>query len=157
MIEQQNIHLRVAEVLRDLGRKECIETAALLAHSDKHNRRLHLRSLSLSSDEAALVAIALKGNEATGDTNIESISFSHNRGLGNDGAIALINALPISIRELGFVNCGIRVLGGQELLRWMESATNLKMMCAEQNSFSDKLKSEYHKFSIANPQIMVVV
>ena len=64
--------------------------------------------------------------------------------------------LPKSILEIGLVNCGINDIGGAEILNWMRSASSLRMICIEQNNFSENLKSEFKQFSNHNPQILVV-
>jgi hypothetical protein len=54
------------------------------------------------------------------------------------------------------VDCGIRDVGGVEILNWMRRATDLQMICVEQNNFSEKLRLEFNQFSIANPQVFIV-
>lgn len=157
MKQHKNIQSKIAEVLRRIGRKECLEKAELLTGSENKSSSLNLRSLGLIHTEAMQLALVLKEIESKGNSKIDSISFSYNSSLKDKGAVTLIKSLPISIRELGLVNCGIGETGGQELLNWVKSAPNLKMICAELNSFSDKLKSDFRKFSIQNPQIIVVV
>jgi len=157
MESDKNVQLKIAEVLRKIGRKECFEKAELLANLENNSSRLNLRSIGLRDNEVQQLATVLRDMERKRDATIDSISFSYNTLLKDKGVIALITSLPISIRELGFVNCGIEEKGGQALLSWMRNAPNLKMMCAEQNSFSDKLKSAFRKFSIDNPDILLVV
>jgi hypothetical protein len=157
MEQDKNSQLRVAEILRSFDRKECFEKAELLANSEHKSSSLNLRNLGLKATEVLELAFVLKDIENKGGSTIDSISFSYNSSLEDKGAVTLIKSLPISIRELGFVNCGIGENGGQELLNWMRNAPSLKMICAEQNLFSDKLKSNFIKFSVENPQIIVVV
>jgi hypothetical protein len=153
MEPHQSIQSAIAGLLRRTGRKECLEKAALLETSEHNSSSLNLRRLGLTHTEVTQLALVLKET----DSSIDSISFSYNHSLKDEGAIALIKALPLSVRELGFVNCGMGESGGQELLNWVKKAPNLKMICAELNSFSEKLKSDFMTFSIQNPQIMVVV
>jgi hypothetical protein len=155
--QPKNIQSRIAGILRKTGRRECLEKAALLENSEQNSSRLHLRNLGLLPEEVMQIASVFKEMERSGNFNIDSISFSYNHSLRDEGAVALIKSLPISIRELGLVNCGIGETGGQELYNWIKNAPNLKMICAEQNSFSDKLRSDFMNFSIQNPQIIVVV
>lgn len=108
-------------------------------------------------EEVIQLASLFKEMEHNGNSDIDSISLSYNHSLKDEGVVALMNSLPISIRELGLVNCGIGETGGQELFKWVKNAPDLKMICAEQNSFSDKLRSDFMNFSIQNPQIIVVV
>ncbi len=157
MDQDKNIQSKIAGILRKIGRKECIEKAELLIDSENKSNGLNLRSLGLRAAEVMQLALVLKDIEKTGNPKIDSISFSYNSLLKDKGAIIIIKSLPISIRELGFVNCGIEDSGGQELLNWMKNAPNLSMVCAERNSFSDKLKSDFAKFGIEYPNVIVVV
>ena len=157
MNHDKNIQSKIAEILRNIGRKECLEKAEFLLDSENQSSSLNLRSLGLNATEVIQLAGVIKDVEKEGNAKIDSISFSYNNSLKDKGAVTLIKSLPISIRELGFVNCGIGDNGGQELLDWMRNALNLRMMCAEQNLFSDQLKLDFKKFSIENPKIMVVV
>ncbi len=157
MKQHKNIQWKVAEILRGTGRTECIQKAEALANSENNSSSLNLRSLNLKHNDAMQLASVIKEIDSIEHSIIDSISFSYNDSLKDEGAITLIKSLPPSIRELGLVDCGIGEAGGQELLNWVKRAPNLKMICAELNSFSDKLKSDFRKFSIQNPQIIVVV
>jgi hypothetical protein len=88
---------------------------------------------------------------------LTSISFSYNGALGDAGAITLSKSLPSDISEIGLVKCGIADRGGIEILHWMKSATQLRMICIEQNNFSEQLKFEYRQFSANHPKVLVVV
>ena len=154
MDQRKSSSYKIADVLINIGRKECLEKAELLLNSEQNSKILNLRSLDLETSEAEPLALVLYENQ---NTDVESISFSYNSSLKDEGAVALIKSSPHSIRELGFVNCGMGDIGGQALLNWMRDAPHLKMMCAELNHFSDKLKSEFKRFSMENRQILVVV
>lgn len=152
----KNIFTEIAEILRNIGNKACLEKATFLEHAS-NNKSLHLRGLELGPLEALKIAKALKETQTNGVFQISSISFSNNHSLGDQGAIALLNALPLSIHELGLVNCGIGDVGGEELLAWVSNTSNLQMVCAEKNNFSDSIKMNFRKFSIEHPEITVVV
>lgn len=92
-----------------------------------------------------------------GHSAIDSISFSYNHTLGDEGAISIIHSLPPSIRELGLVDCGIGDRGGRALLDWMRKSAHLTMICTEQNEFSESLKLDFIKFRNENPTILVIV
>lgn len=77
--------------------------------------------------------------------------------IGDSGAIAIASSLPISIQEIGLVNCGISDIGGTEILHWIKKSTNLQMICIEGNDFSNKMKMGFYLFKKSNPQIMVVI
>jgi hypothetical protein len=54
------------------------------------------------------------------------------------------------------VDCGIGDRGGTEILNWAKASSNLKMICIEQNNFSEKLKMEFNVFKKENLRITVV-
>ena len=119
--------------------------------------QLHLRNLGLTSSEVMAIAQALSEGTTGKKNALRSVSFSYNPLLGDRGAIALAKAFPPSIVEIGLVNCSIGDPGGKELLEWAKRARNLRMICIEQNNFSENLKMEFRKFSHNHPHIMVVV
>lgn len=153
----KNIHYSLAEILRNIGRKECLEKAEFLERSNSQNTSLSLRDLGLKASEIQQLAIVIGDIGKKSEVIIDSISFSYNSLLKDEGAITLIKSLPKSLCELGLVNCGIEEVGGQALLDWVQNAPNLKMICAEDNSFSNNLKLDFKKFSKENPEIIVVI
>jgi hypothetical protein len=158
MEHNKSIQSKVAKILRDTGRPECMEKAEQLTRKEIRSKALNLKSLDLQAHEVLEIAKALKDIDGQkGDYSLESISLSYNNVLNDEGVLTLLPNLPLSIRELGLVQCGIGEVGGRALLDWVVNAPNLEMICAEQNAFSHQLKLEYVHFSIANPQVIVVV
>lgn len=154
MSNNRNIQQQSAAVLRKIGSKACIEKARTLESSATPMTSFNFRSLGLSLPAIISIAAILKrekDNEA-----IASISFSYNRLLGDEGAIALAQSLPDSIREVGLVDCRIGEKGGTALLDWIKEAPNLKMICIEQNHFSDALRMAFRDVSKERPNTLVV-
>lgn len=114
----------------------------------------NFRSLGLSLPAIVSIADILKREKE--NQAITSISFSYNRLLGDAGAIALAQSLPDSIREVGLVDCRIGEKGGTALLDWIKEAPNLKMICVEQNQFSDALRMAFREVSKERPNTRVV-
>ena len=111
------------------------------------------RNLGLNpKDVLNICDVILKGHLPS----ITSISFSYNPDLGDEGAFILLKYLPQSIQEIGLVDCGIGDDGGLAILNWVRDTPNLRMICIEQNNFSQKLKAEFHKFVKDNPNILLV-
>ncbi len=148
-----NIHKKIAEILRKIGTEKCIEKAEILESESPRVNSIHLRDLTLSSSNLIDIVNCLKEEK---NHHLRSISISYNHLIGDSSAIFLLKNLPESICEIGLVNCGISDVGGIEILQWMRNSTNLRMICMEQNNFSKKLKIEFNKFSVSNPQILVV-
>ena len=118
---------------------------------------LNLRNLGLNPTDAVAVADILKQEKINNSDFIQSISFSYNNLIADAGVIAIVDSLPLSISEIGLVDCGIGDEGGIEILNWMRKSTNLQMICAEQNNFSDTLRKEFMLFKKHHPRITVIV
>lgn len=140
-------------VLRTIGNVKCLQKAVALENQQDPIVSLNLRDLSLSPSNIEVIVDCLK--EANGP--LASISFSYNSALGDLGAVALSKSLSSHVSEIGLVNCGIGDLGGFAVLNWMKNATQLRMICIEQNDFSEQLKSKFRQFSNDHPHVLVVV
>jgi hypothetical protein len=147
---------KIAAILRETENIDCINKAESLDAQSGTAANLHLRSLGLKS--ADIIAIASALSEAKDDKNesITSISLSYNDATGDEGAIAIAKSLPNTIREIGLVGCGIGDKGGTAILSSLKTYPSLKMICIEQNNFSEPLKREFETFRKLNPGIIVV-
>lgn len=148
-----NTFQQVAQVLIENGNHKCIANAALLEDEFKQSTNLHLRGLELSSNNVISIANILKTDK---NSNLTSISFSYNA-IGDQGAIALAESFPYSIREIGMVSCDIGDLGGKAILQWAKNASTLQMICIEQNNFSASLRKDFKKWKMSHPKIMVII
>ncbi len=147
----------IAHILNKTGHPQCQEKAKILANEVHKSMSLHLRSLSLKLSDILAIASVIAQENTSIASSISSISLSYNQEVGDAGAIAIFKSLPSSISELGLVGCGIGDQGGTEILTWMNNAPNLRMICIEQNNFSEKLKSQFRLFGNSQRRIMVVV
>lgn len=151
------MYKKIASVLRKTGNLDCLNKAKNLEMDSQEASALNLRNLDLKPADVVLIADILRAAKDDQDDGIQSISFSYNHLLGDRGATAIARSLPLSICEIGLVDCGIGDEGGKEILNWMKTSPRLKMICIEQNKFSDKLKMEFIVFKKNNPKIMVVI
>ena len=149
------VHKKIATVLGAIGTIACLEKAKLLQDQTHQTSTLNLRNLSLQPNDVKAIAKVLKQEDR--NASIKSISFSYNRQIGDSGANVLAKQLPVSLTEIGFVDCGIADKGGSAILNWMTTATDLSIICMEDNHFSDGLKMEFRTFKKNNPGIIVVV
>jgi hypothetical protein len=145
---------RTAKFLIAKGNLVCIEAAEHLEYNGFQSRTLHLRNLSLKPNYLIAIIDFFK-QEPESDTLI-AISFSYNSSLGDKGAILLAQCLPLSISEIGLVACGMNDLGGYAILNWVKAAPNLRMICMEENHFSDELKKEFMAFKRNNTNVIIV-
>jgi hypothetical protein len=145
-----NIFQQIAQVLLEKGNRKCLAKAADLNNDSVQSKSLHLRELDLNSKDVISIANVLQL-----DTNLTSISFSHNP-IGDLGAVALATSFPKSVREIGMEGCRIGDKGGGAILELAKSTPSLQMICIAQNNFSATLKKEFLEFSKARPNAMIV-
>lgn len=145
---------KIAAVLRNIGNQHCIEKANALEAMAYQTSSLYLRNLDLRTED--IIAISEVLNNESNVNELKSISFSYNKQIGDIGTSVLMKSLPVSICEVGLVDCGIGDQGGIEILQWINSAPDLSMLCIEKNCFSDPLKIQFNAFKSNNPKIMVV-
>jgi hypothetical protein len=148
---------KIANILRDKGSVSCLEKAKSLELESSKLISLNLRNLGLGAKDIFAIADCIKQGHGSKGVHIHSVSFSYNHLMGNLGSIALARVLPSSIREIGFVDCGIGDDGAYEILNWMNTSEHLQMICLEQNNFSEQLKMDFKAFKKSKPQVMVVV
>ncbi len=146
---------KIANVLREIDNLECLKKAETLESGKSEISTLNLRNLGLKSIDILAITDILEKDDNS--NFIKSISFSYNHLIGDLGATLIAESLPTSACEIGLVDCGIGDKGGAEILNWMKTSPNLRMVCIEQNNFSDKLKMEYKAFKKDNPKITVVL
>lgn len=148
---------KIATILLKTGNAVCIKKGKMLNAENFQTSNLYLRSLELKQLDVLVIAEILDEEKKNKSDFLKLITFSYNNLIGDKGAIAIAKSLPNSILEIGLVDCEIGDKGGVEILNWMKTATNLQMICIEQNNFSDTLKKEFNIFKKDNPKIMVVI
>ena len=144
------IHLQLASVLESFRRTECLSKAK--EFRDSQPTSLHFRSLNLSEDEVMQIAAIFLEHKTY--SNIQSVSFSYNT-LTETGIKTLLPSLPISLRELGLVSCGLQNASGLYLFSWLTETSNLNMICAEGNTFSSGLKLKFYNFIEGNSKTTI--
>ncbi|MBC8754219.1 hypothetical protein H2O64_06015 [Kordia sp. YSTF-M3] len=115
---------------------------------------LALRAKWLDKTNVECIMNAFKNYK--GQIPVKTLSFSYNKEIGDEGSIIIAQSLPKSIVSLGLVSCGITDIGGEAIFSWIKNATQLKMICIENNNFSAELKKKYSDFAKRNPMILVV-
>ncbi|MFT5439143.1 MAG: hypothetical protein ACI9MJ_001004 [Alphaproteobacteria bacterium] len=155
----QRASMKFAGALRAIGSDACIAAAQRLEAGEGGNGdiSLHLRRASLNTADAIVLARAVSALTDEEALTLGSLSLSYNPGIGDAGASIVARALPATLTELGLVGCGIGDQGGEALLRWAENASGLRMICVEDNRFSDKIKTLFVELSRAKHNLFVVV
>ena len=149
----------LAATLRTIGTEPCLEAASRLESSFETRSafELHVRSAAIDAYGARMIAIALRSTPGRDGASLKSLSLSYNKGIGDEGAAALSHELPGSLRELGLVGCDIGDKGGQALLQWARQASDLKMLCIENNNFSDRLRFQFNLLGTRDGELFISI
>ena len=145
--------------LRGMEKKVCDTAAQTMETSLASDSvlSLHLRSAGLDLSDAKNLAKALRNLSANPESaRLSSFSVSYNRGLGDPGTVALAQALPHTVRDIGFVRCNMGDEGALALLEWAKQTSSVKMICIEQNNFSADTRSLYQQYRQSNPAATVI-
>lgn len=132
------------------------ENISRTIQQELENNRLHLRDQNLDTNDAVSIASILQQAKEN-NTIIDSISFSYNKNIGDTGVELLMQSMPLTISEFGFVDAEINDAGGLAILEWMKVSQNLQMICIEKNNFSQALKREFNTFKKQNPDILIII
>lgn len=108
---------------------------------------LHLRRAELTAQHISILAPVISCLSTQSEHQLVSLSISENPHIGDQAAIALITALPPTLRELGMVSCNLTDITANHLLTWAQSAPSLKMMCIEKNNFSSQQRQNLKALS----------
>lgn len=149
----------LTKALRSTGNAVCLNAAQRLEASrvSKMEYDLHLRNAGLGASDAEIIARAIRQIYLNKGPALRSFSMSYNPGLTDSGVVALARAFPLTLTELGLVECAIGDRGGAALLRWSKQATELRMICVEGNGFSSSIRLGFTALAQERPNLLVVV
>ena len=145
--------------LRSIGNPVCLVSASRLAALDPNitSFDLHLRSAGLDAEDARILADALRETNEFSGPGLRSFSASYNPALTDAGVVALAEAFPTTMAELGLVGCSIGDEGGLAILSWARTAVGTRMICVEANNFSADMKTGFIQLSRERSSLLVVV
>lgn len=146
-------------VLKASMRPVCIDAAQELGAIGAHTQHfdLHLRGALLDAHDAKALAHALHVFAKQSALRLRSFSASYNPGIGDIAASALLAALPSDLVELGLVGCCLTDRSGEEALHFMLRSTGLKVMCVEDNDFSQTMKARIEQAGLSLAGCLLVV
>lgn len=143
--------------LRSTGNLACLHAADRLeASRPAKYYDLHLRNARLGALEAEIIAGAMRQVSFPKGPALASFSMSYNPDLTDAGVVALAQAFPPTLTELGLVGCAIGDEGGAALLRWAKQAFQLQMICVEGNHFSVEIRTGFASLAQERPNLLVV-
>jgi hypothetical protein len=150
---------KLINALRSIEKPVCLDAADRLAASTKSlvGFDLHLRGAGLNEADAQVLANEMLYVDADNGHFLKSFSASYNPSLGDAGAATFAEAFPETMTELGLVGCSIGDAGGRAILEWARTASNLRMICVEENEFSVGVKLEFQDLASLGRNILVVV
>ncbi|MEX1188851.1 MAG: hypothetical protein WED33_06290 [Bacteroidia bacterium] len=119
-----------------------------LQNTSSELHAIHLSSLNLTLNDIVHFGPFLEKLKA--NTEVTSLSFSHNPLLRNEGISKILDSLPISITEIGLVGCGISDEIEESLFTMLRNHKNLRMLCMEENIISNSLKLRLNQFGRNN-------
>lgn len=148
----------LVRALRATDKDICVAAAARLEslNAMASSFDLHLRSAGLDVADATNIAAAIRGS-TTEQLSLRSFSSSYNPGIGELGAVALINSLPPTLSEIGMVGCSLSDESGEALLAWAQSAPSIRMICVEGNSYSPQMRQRISNLRKDRAGLTVIV
>jgi hypothetical protein len=149
----------ILRALRQIATPQCLAAAeGLQAVADTAVYfDLHLRSAGLTADHAMILASALRAHQRRPAPHLRSFSASYNPELTNAGTMALAEAFPDTMAELGLVGCALTDRSGAAILAWADRAQQPQMICIEQNPFSSEFKARASQLRNTKAGLMLVV
>jgi hypothetical protein len=145
--------------LRSLKNPVCMEAADLLESQFQRENLyvLHLRHGMLSEPDAKIIGGSLKLLHQNHNIRLKSLSVSYNPKIGSEGAAAILIALPKHIEELGMVGCDLDDRTGSHLIRFIKQSKYLKMVCVEENNFSQKMRAKIKNLRKQQSKCTIIV
>lgn len=149
----------LTRALRATEKDICMAAAGRLEKLDAmaSSFDLHLRSAELDTADATNIAAAIRGSDTEEQLSLRSFSSSYNPVIGEVGAIALVKSLPPTLSEIGMVGCNLGDESGEALLAWAISASSLRMICVEGNSFSPLMRQRISNLRHDRSGLTVIV
>ena len=128
--------------MRSLKNPVCEKAAGIIESQFKKGNPyvLHLRDAMLSEIDAKIISGSIQLLQKNRNIRLKSVSVSHNPKIGAGGAIAILGALPKHIEELGMVGCNLDDSIGSHIIKFINQSKSLKLVCVEDNNFSQKMR-----------------
>lgn len=128
--------------LTKTGKSVCMDAGQRLSNKPPTDStyNLHLRTASLSEDDAKSIASAIKTVHEDSSLRLNSFSVSYNPRIQMGGAIALLEVLPSHLTEFGMVGCSLNDELEPAITLFLSRSENLRLICVEENDFSPRVK-----------------
>lgn len=100
---------------------------------------LALRSCELTAEELVALSKLFRHSKPQA-SQLKSFSISYNEQIGDEAFCQLLTALPPSVDTIGAVGCALTDESLTAIDDWLTTASNLQMVCIENNLFSTESK-----------------
>lgn len=142
--------------LRQIGTQVCLDCADYLNVVPQGAPfGLHLRHAKLDASAVAILANALDETNHQPQPTLRSFSASYNAQMTDAGIARLVQALPHTTSQLGFVACEMGDFGALAILDWAKRTSQLSMLCIEGNVFSPDIAAQFNDLRIKNAAIQL--
>ena len=133
----------LVKALRDIQKPVLIAVANYLEAKqfDDYSYYLHLRSADMSIEDAASIAGGIRALHSQPKALLTSFSVSYTTGLQRKGLSSLLSTLPTKhLAALGVVDCDLDDHSAYLILEFISKCQSLRMVCVEENNFSEQAK-----------------
>ena len=146
------------DALVETKKPKSIEVANNLKSTGDNDKSydLVIRKANLNIKDAKNIATAIKKIDQNKGPQLGTISLSFNENLKDEGAITLLNHIPLTTSVIAFVECGITDKAGQAIIDWAAKANNLNGIYIEGNDFSKDMEKKFEKLRVDNPRLTVL-
>ena len=132
----------IIKALRNIQKIVCLKEADRLVKNYNQSKfyNLHLRNAEIDIYDAELIAFSLKKTHQNNQIILKSFSISYNPTVKLYGLKFILDSLPDHIQSLGLVACNFDDDAGEIIMSFLSRSKNLKMVCIEDNNFSNSMK-----------------
>ncbi|PTM05758.1 MAG: hypothetical protein DA405_02810 [Bacteroidetes bacterium] len=117
---------------------------------------LAFRGLALTNDQITTLMERIKSDYEAGYITPHSISFSYTP-LNPEALEAILNNLAPSVTDIGLVNCKLDNYEASKLLLFLKNSSHIRMLCAEGNQISERLKNEFRRLAASRSNLFVMI
>jgi len=149
----------LARALFSIGKPKCTDAAKQLKTIQDPDKKIYfeVRDAEINATDASTIANSFYNISKKELSRLCSFSLSYNTQIGNAGIMSLVKALPLSIHEIGFVDCGFGYQGAQALLGMIKKSPLLHTLCIEGNHIPKNVRNKFLELNQENPHLSIYI
>jgi hypothetical protein len=117
---------------------------------------LAFRGLALKNHQITTLMERIESDFKAGYIAPRSISFSYTP-LNPEALETILNHLAPSVTDIGLVNCKLNDYAANNLLCFLKNSSHIRMLCAEGNQISERLKNEFRSLAASRSNLFVMI